>query len=60
MDLFKAMDLQLMVVTPMDKVNLVEPYIDSVQITVCEDGKHSFVHSIKKEELENVNTSRNT
>ncbi len=60
MDLFKAMDLQLMVVTPMDKVNLVEPYIDSVQITVCEDGKHSFVHSIKKEELENVNTNRNT
>ncbi len=59
MDLFKTMDLQLMVVTPMDKVNLVEPYIKSVQITICEDGKHSFVHSIKKEELENVNKGNN-
>lgn len=59
MDLFKAMDLQLMVVTPMDKVNLVEPYIKSVQITVCKDGKHSFVHSIKKEELKNVDNRSN-
>ncbi len=51
MNLFNAMDLQLMVVTPMDKVNLVEPFIDTVQITVCNDGKHSFVRCIKKEEL---------
>lgn len=51
MDLFKEMDLQLMVVTPKDKVNLVEPYISSVQITVCNDGCHSFVHSLTKEKL---------
>ncbi|AEV27876.1 hypothetical protein SpiGrapes_0008 [Sphaerochaeta pleomorpha str. Grapes] len=51
MDLFKKMDLQLMVVTPKDKVNLVEPYINSVQITVCNDGCHSFVHSLTKEKL---------
>jgi uncharacterized protein YPO0396 len=50
MNLFKAMDLQLMVVTPMDKVNLVEPYIESIQVTLCEDSKHSFVHNIKKDE----------
>ncbi len=49
MDLFKNMDLQLMVVTPKDKVNLVEPYIKSVQITTCNDGQHSFVHSLTKE-----------
>jgi uncharacterized protein YPO0396 len=51
MDLFKKMDLQLMVVTPKDKVNLVEPYISSVQITLCNDGSHSFVHSLTKEKL---------
>ncbi|MCK9191126.1 MAG: hypothetical protein M0P10_06260 [Sphaerochaetaceae bacterium] len=50
MNLFKAMDLQLMVVTPMDKVNLVEPYIESIQVTVCEDSKHSFVRNLKKDE----------
>jgi uncharacterized protein YPO0396 len=50
MNLFKAMDLQLMVVTPMDKVNLVEPFIESIQVTLCEDSKHSFVHNIKKDE----------
>ncbi|MGD1823424.1 MAG: ATP-binding protein [Pleomorphochaeta sp.] len=55
MELFKAMDLQLMVVTPMDKVNLVEPYINSVQITINSDNRHSFVHSIKKEEVLNYN-----
>lgn len=49
MNLFKAMDLQLMVVTPMDKVNLVEPFIESIQVTICEDSKHSFVHNIKKD-----------
>lgn len=50
MKLFKAMDLQLMVVTPMDKVNLVEPFIESIQVTICQDSKHSFVHNINKEE----------
>jgi len=50
MNLFQAMDLQLMVVTPMDKVNLVEPFIESIQVTLCEDSKHSFVHNIKKDE----------
>ncbi|MBK5201026.1 MAG: hypothetical protein JJE21_05770 [Spirochaetaceae bacterium] len=50
MNLFKEMDLQLMVVTPMDKVNLVEPFIESIQVTICEDSKHSFVHNIKKDE----------
>ena len=52
MDLFEKMDLQLMVVTPKDKVNLVEPYIQSVQVTVCNDGQHSFVHSLTKESLQ--------
>jgi uncharacterized protein YPO0396 len=51
MDLFSKMDLQLMVVTPKDKVNLVEPYIDSVQITVCNDGIHSYMHSLTKDQL---------
>ncbi len=50
MNLFKEMDLQLMVVTPMDKVNLVEPFIESIQVTICEDSKHSFVHNITKDE----------
>lgn len=53
LNLFKAMDLQFMVVTPMDKVNLVEPFIETIQVAVCEDNKHSFVHSLKKEELIN-------
>lgn len=55
MELFNKMDLQLMVVTPMDKVNLVEPYINSVQITINKNNKYSFVHSIKKENLKNYN-----
>jgi uncharacterized protein YPO0396 len=54
MNLFAKMDLQLMVVTPMDKVNLVEPFIENVQVAVCDDGKHSYLHNISKETLENA------
>ncbi len=53
LNLFKAMDLQLMVVTPMDKVNLVEPFIESIHVTVCDNNKYSYVHNIKKEEFLN-------
>jgi len=55
MNLFSKMNLQVMVVTPMDKVNLVEPFINSVQITINNDNRHSFVHSIKKETLKTYN-----
>ncbi len=33
MELFKLLDLQLLVVTPMDKINVVENYIKSVHLT---------------------------
>jgi uncharacterized protein YPO0396 len=33
MELFKLLDLQLLVVTPMDKINVVEEYVRSVHIT---------------------------
>ena len=33
MRLFKQIDLQLMVVTPFDKINIVEDYISSVHLT---------------------------
>ncbi len=33
MELFKLLELQLLVVTPMDKINIVENYIQSVHLT---------------------------
>lgn len=52
MDLFRKLGLQLMVVTPMDKINVVEPYIQSVHfVKINPTGNRSSVHSITKEEI---------
>ncbi|MCC5814826.1 MAG: AAA family ATPase [Leptospira sp.] len=52
MDLFKKLGLQLMVVTPMDKINVVEPFIQSVHfVKINPEGNRSSVHSITMEEI---------
>ncbi|MBP3365906.1 MAG: hypothetical protein J6K96_02815 [Treponema sp.] len=38
MKLFKQLDLQLMVVTPLDKINIVQDYISSIHLT---ENKHT-------------------
>ena len=46
MELFKQLDLQVMVVTPMDKVNIVEDYISSIHITESISDKESRLLSM--------------
>jgi uncharacterized protein YPO0396 len=52
MDLFQKLKLQLLVVTPMDKIKVVEPYIASVHfVRINADGNRSQVFPISKEKL---------
>lgn len=49
MDLFKKLELQLMVVTPLDKINIVEDYIKAVHF-VESDGQRSSLYNMTLEE----------
>ncbi|MBN2443448.1 MAG: hypothetical protein JXJ04_18950 [Spirochaetales bacterium] len=51
MDLFKKLKLQLMVVTPDDKINIVENYIHSVHF-VSNNGRTSSLYNLTIEEYE--------
>jgi uncharacterized protein YPO0396 len=58
MELFKQLNLQLMVVTPLDKINLAEPYIHSIHYVENREKKNSVVYDMpmkvyyeKKEEF---------
>jgi uncharacterized protein YPO0396 len=49
MELFKQLNLQLMVVTPLDKINLAEPYIHSVHFVQNNNKKNSEVFDLPME-----------
>ena len=46
MELFKQLDLQLMVVTPLDKINLAEPYIHTVHYVQNREKRNSEVFDV--------------
>jgi len=49
MELFKQLNLQLMVVTPLDKINLAEPYIHAVHYVQNKEKKNSEVFDMPME-----------
>ncbi|MFB2894990.1 ATP-binding protein [Aerosakkonemataceae cyanobacterium BLCC-F50] len=54
MELFKNLNLQLLVVTPKDKINVIEPYISSLHfVSNNTEGNYSKIHSIPIEEYRN-------
>ena len=50
MELFKQLNLQLMVVTPLDKINIVEKFIHSVHYTENKNRQNSAVYDLTIEE----------
>jgi uncharacterized protein YPO0396 len=55
MDLFKQLGLQLLVITPMDKINVVEPYISSIHfVTNNQEGNYSRVFPVTIEKLKEM------
>jgi uncharacterized protein YPO0396 len=57
MQLFEQLHLQVLVVTPMDKMHIVEPYIGAVHIISNPDGNESTVLDFPIEEYRNYRNS---
>lgn len=50
MELCQQLQLQVLVVTPDDKITVVEDFIAACHYVVCRDKKHSFVHNLPIED----------
>jgi len=49
LELFKKLNLQLLIVTPLQKIHTIEPYIASVGFVHNEDGRYSVLHNLSIE-----------
>ena len=52
MELCQQLQLQVLVVTPDDKISVVEEFIAACHYVVCRDKKHSFVHNLPIEQYQ--------
>lgn len=50
LDLFKKLSLQLLIVTPLQKIHVIEPYVANVGFVHNEDGRHSLLRNLSIEE----------
>lgn len=50
LELFKKLNLQLLVITPIQKINIIEPYIQSIHFVHNREGMDSSVVSLGIEE----------
>jgi uncharacterized protein YPO0396 len=50
LELFGRLDLQLLIVTPLQKIHIIEPFIASVGFVHNEDGRISMLRNLTIEE----------
>ncbi len=50
LELFRRLNLQLLIVTPLQKIHVIEPYVSSVGFVHNEDGRHSLLRNLSIEE----------
>ena len=50
LELFKQLNLQLLIITPLQKIHIIEPYVSTVGFVHNEEGKNSLLRSISIEE----------
>ena len=50
LELFKRMNLQLLIVTPLQKIHIIEPYVAGVGFVHNEDGRRSMLRNLTIEE----------
>jgi uncharacterized protein YPO0396 len=46
LELFKKLNLQLLIVTPLQKIHIIEPYVSSVGLVYCPDGTESLLRNM--------------
>jgi uncharacterized protein YPO0396 len=52
LELFKRLNLQLLIVTPLQKINIIEDYISAVHFVHNEDGKRSILKNLTVQEYQ--------
>jgi uncharacterized protein YPO0396 len=50
LELFRRLNLQLLVVTPLQKIHVIEPFVSGVAFVHIEEGKHSMIRNLTIEE----------
>jgi uncharacterized protein YPO0396 len=50
LDLFSRLNLQLLIVTPLQKIHIIEPYVSTVGFVHTEEGKYSLLRCMSIEE----------
>lgn len=60
LDLFRTMGLQLLIVTPLQKIHIIEPFVASVGFVHNEDGKHSRLRNLTIEEYRAERSARSS
>ena len=50
LELFKRLNLQLLVITPLQKIHIIEPYVAAVGFVHNEDGRDSKLRNLSIEE----------
>ena len=50
LSLFQQLNLQLLIVTPLQKIHIIEPFVESVGFVHAPDGAHSMVRNLSIEE----------
>ena len=58
LELFRQMNIQLLIVTPLQKINIIENYINAVHFVSNESGQNSQVRTIDKVEYEQEKARR--
>lgn len=53
LELFRQLNLQFLLITPLQKINIIEPYVSTVGFVHNEDGQHSLLRSITIEQYRN-------
>jgi uncharacterized protein YPO0396 len=50
LQLFKELNLQLLIVTPLQKIHIIEPFVAGVGFVHNEEGRHSVLRNLKIDE----------
>lgn len=58
LELFKRMNLQLLIVTPLQKIHIIEPYVAGLGFVHSEEGRHSMLRYLSIEEYRAERSAR--
>jgi len=59
LELFQRLNLQLLIITPLQKIHIIEPFVASVGFVHNEDGQHSMLRNLTIEEYRAEKAARN-